>query len=76
MLRGCSGFYSYAIYEHLQEWPAFNLDETRLAFKLRKDKQRLKFFINPSSYYNNIIVVPQSQRIYMGVVQVPLHGHG
>ncbi|CAJ1973981.1 unnamed protein product [Sphenostylis stenocarpa] len=38
MLRGCSGFYSYAIYEHLEEWPAFNLDETRIAFKLRKDK--------------------------------------
>ncbi|KAJ9187003.1 hypothetical protein P3X46_002503 [Hevea brasiliensis] len=38
MLRGCSGFYSYAIYEHLQEWPGFNLGETRIAFKLRKDK--------------------------------------
>ncbi|XP_057729726.1 rhamnogalacturonate lyase B-like isoform X1 [Arachis stenosperma] len=38
MLRGTSGFYSYAIYEHLSEWPAFNLDETRIAFKLRKDK--------------------------------------
>ncbi|OIW14564.1 hypothetical protein TanjilG_14950 [Lupinus angustifolius] len=38
MLRGSSGFYSYAIYEHLQDWPAFNLDETRIAFKLRKDK--------------------------------------
>ncbi|KAM7279465.1 hypothetical protein ACFE04_006599 [Oxalis oulophora] len=38
MLRGCSGFYSYAIYEHLKEWPGFNLDETRIAFKLRKDK--------------------------------------
>ncbi|XVE55639.1 hypothetical protein DITRI_Ditri03aG0174600 [Diplodiscus trichospermus] len=38
MLRGCSGFYSYAIYEHLKEWPGFNLAETRLAFKLRKDK--------------------------------------
>ncbi|KAK7282913.1 hypothetical protein RIF29_12031 [Crotalaria pallida] len=38
MLRGSSGFYSYAIYEHLKEWPAFNLDETRIAFKLRKDK--------------------------------------
>ncbi|KAJ0086597.1 hypothetical protein Patl1_08700 [Pistacia atlantica] len=32
------GFYSYAIYEHLAEWPAFNLAETRIAFKLRKDK--------------------------------------
>ncbi|KAJ1393114.1 Rhamnogalacturonate lyase [Sesbania bispinosa] len=38
MLRGSSGFYSYAIYEHLENWPAFNLDETRIAFKLRKDK--------------------------------------
>lgn len=38
MLRGSSGFYSYGIYEHLEEWPGFNLDETRIAFKLRKDK--------------------------------------
>ncbi|KAF3447274.1 hypothetical protein FNV43_RR12454 [Rhamnella rubrinervis] len=38
MLRGSSGFYSYAIYEHLKEWPGFNLGETRIAFKLRKDK--------------------------------------
>ncbi|KAI4308656.1 hypothetical protein L6164_031711 [Bauhinia variegata] len=38
MCRGLSGFYSYAIYEHLGEWPAFNLDETRITFKLRKDK--------------------------------------
>ncbi|KAI3859552.1 hypothetical protein MKX03_024006 [Papaver bracteatum] len=38
MLRGCSGFYSYAIYEHMDTWPAFSLAETRIAFKLRKDK--------------------------------------
>ncbi|XP_010254609.1 PREDICTED: probable rhamnogalacturonate lyase B [Nelumbo nucifera] len=38
MLRGCSGFYSYAIYEHLNEWPEFSLGETRIAFKLKKDK--------------------------------------
>uniref|UniRef100_A0A2N9FNC3 peptidylprolyl isomerase n=1 Tax=Fagus sylvatica TaxID=28930 RepID=A0A2N9FNC3_FAGSY len=38
MLRGSSGFYSYAIYEHLEEWPAFNIDNTRMVFKLRKDK--------------------------------------
>nr|XP_009406093.1 PREDICTED: uncharacterized protein LOC103989069 [Musa acuminata subsp. malaccensis] len=37
MLRGSSGFYTYAIYEHLQGWPDFNLGETRVAFKLRKD---------------------------------------
>ncbi|KAF2299820.1 hypothetical protein GH714_003616 [Hevea brasiliensis] len=38
MLRNSSGFYSYAIFEHLQEWPAFNLPQTRIVFKLRKDK--------------------------------------
>ncbi|KAJ8747928.1 hypothetical protein K2173_013017 [Erythroxylum novogranatense] len=38
LLRGSSGFYSYAIYEHLTNWPGFNLGETRIAFKLRKDK--------------------------------------
>ncbi|KAB2096782.1 hypothetical protein ERO13_A01G125900v2 [Gossypium hirsutum] len=38
MLRNSSGFYTYAIYEHLKEWPAFNLDRFRVAFKLRKDK--------------------------------------
>ncbi|XP_052202154.1 uncharacterized protein LOC127807948 [Diospyros lotus] len=40
LLRGSSGFYTYAIYEHvgLPQWPAFSLGETRIAFKLRKDK--------------------------------------
>ncbi|CAH9065782.1 unnamed protein product [Cuscuta epithymum] len=40
LLRGSSGFYTYAIYEHVgsPEWPAFSLGETRVAFKLRKDK--------------------------------------
>ncbi|XP_055960248.1 probable rhamnogalacturonate lyase B isoform X2 [Mercurialis annua] len=38
LLRGSSGFYSYAIYEHLPEWPGFELGETRITFKLRKDK--------------------------------------
>ncbi|MCL7032829.1 hypothetical protein MKW94_025911, partial [Papaver nudicaule] len=37
MLRGCSGFYSYAIYEHMDTWPAFGIAETRIAFKLSKD---------------------------------------
>ncbi|KAJ8772900.1 hypothetical protein K2173_028077 [Erythroxylum novogranatense] len=37
MLRGSSGFYTYSIYEHLQCWPEFDLDNTRIAFKLRKD---------------------------------------
>ncbi|CAI9266407.1 unnamed protein product [Lactuca saligna] len=38
LLRGSSGFYSYGIYEHLEGWPGFNLPETRIVFKLRKDK--------------------------------------
>lgn len=40
LLRGSSGFYTYAIYEHVgsEEWQAFSLGETRIAFKLRKDK--------------------------------------
>ncbi|XP_038899397.1 probable rhamnogalacturonate lyase B isoform X5 [Benincasa hispida] len=38
MLRNSSGFYSYAIYEHLKEWPAFIIDNTRIVFKPRKDK--------------------------------------
>ncbi|URE16593.1 Rhamnogalacturonate lyase [Musa troglodytarum] len=40
MLRGCSGFYTYAIYEHREGWPDFDLAETRVAFKLRKDKSQ------------------------------------
>ncbi|KAB1200277.1 Rhamnogalacturonate lyase [Morella rubra] len=38
MLRNSPGFYSYAIYEHSKEWPPFNLPQTRIVFKLRKDK--------------------------------------
>ncbi|XP_043708193.1 probable rhamnogalacturonate lyase B [Telopea speciosissima] len=37
MLQASSGFYSYAIYKHLEGWPDFNMEETRIAFKLRKD---------------------------------------
>ncbi|KAK7301084.1 hypothetical protein RJT34_11944 [Clitoria ternatea] len=38
MLRDSSGFYSYAIFEHLKEWPAFNIPQIRTVYKLRKDK--------------------------------------
>ncbi|KAK2981042.1 hypothetical protein RJ640_005934 [Escallonia rubra] len=38
VLCGRSGFYSYAIFEHSKDMPAFNLNETRIAFMLRKDK--------------------------------------
>ncbi|KAH9626560.1 hypothetical protein KSS87_005540 [Heliosperma pusillum] len=36
VLQGSSGFYSYAIYEKLKEWPGFNLPQTRIVFKLNK----------------------------------------
>nr|XP_010907787.1 probable rhamnogalacturonate lyase B [Elaeis guineensis] len=38
VLRGSSGFYTYATFEHLQGWPDFDIDEIRVTFKLRKDK--------------------------------------
>ncbi|CAI9111389.1 OLC1v1011607C1 [Oldenlandia corymbosa var. corymbosa] len=34
MLRGVAGFYTYAIYERLEGWPAMNIIQTRLNFKL------------------------------------------
>ncbi|KAK4393937.1 hypothetical protein Sango_1864500 [Sesamum angolense] len=40
MLRGVSGFYSYAVLEHLHGWPDLNVDEARIAFKLRQNMFR------------------------------------
>ncbi|XP_031473350.1 uncharacterized protein LOC116245889 isoform X2 [Nymphaea colorata] len=37
LLSGQSGFYSYAIFEHLGGWPDFDVAEIRIAFKLRKN---------------------------------------
>ncbi|KAL6843243.1 hypothetical protein ACP4OV_026956 [Aristida adscensionis] len=37
MLRGSSGFYCYAIFEHAKDWPALNISVARLAFKLNAD---------------------------------------
>ena len=38
MLKGSSGFYCYAIFEHNSSWPAhLNVSEARLAFKLNAD---------------------------------------
>ncbi|GER47111.1 rhamnogalacturonate lyase family protein [Striga asiatica] len=38
VLRGVSGFYSYAIFEHLEGWPDLNINQARIAFKLHQDK--------------------------------------
>ncbi|CAH9135119.1 unnamed protein product [Cuscuta epithymum] len=36
MLPGQSGFYTYAIYEHLEGWPDVDIGETRVAIKLQR----------------------------------------
>ncbi|MQM09174.1 hypothetical protein Taro_042040 [Colocasia esculenta] len=38
VLRGRSGFYTYAIFEHLEGWPDFDVSVLRAVFKARKDK--------------------------------------
>ncbi|XP_024518293.1 LOW QUALITY PROTEIN: uncharacterized protein LOC9660828 [Selaginella moellendorffii] len=38
LLRGNTGFYTYGIYERPAGWPDFNLNQTRVTFKLRKDR--------------------------------------
>ncbi|KAL9446974.1 hypothetical protein AB3S75_014608 [Citrus x aurantiifolia] len=38
MLRGSSGFYSYAIYKRLKGWPGFQLFNNRMVFKPNPDK--------------------------------------
>ncbi|KAH6837516.1 Rhamnogalacturonate lyase family protein [Perilla frutescens var. hirtella] len=37
ILRGSSGFYSYATFEHPAGWPDLNVDEARIAFKLNQE---------------------------------------
>ncbi|BFI27800.1 rhamnogalacturonan endolyase [Marchantia polymorpha subsp. ruderalis] len=37
LLRGHSGFYTYAIYDHAIGWRDFNLNQTRVCFKLNRD---------------------------------------
>ncbi|KAL5777441.1 hypothetical protein ACOSP7_010367 [Xanthoceras sorbifolium] len=38
MRNDSSGLHTYAIYERLEGWPAVDIDNIRLAFKLNKDK--------------------------------------
>ncbi|KAM3289660.1 putative rhamnogalacturonate lyase B isoform X1 [Capsicum chacoense] len=38
VFRDVPGFYSYAIFEHTKDMPAFNLNTTRIAFMLNKEK--------------------------------------
>ncbi|TXG52634.1 hypothetical protein EZV62_021803 [Acer yangbiense] len=63
MLRGSSGFYTYAIFERLAEWPAFNIDNIRMAFKLNKDK------------FHYMAIADDRQR-FMPLPDDRLHGRG
>uniref|UniRef100_A0A2N9EFC9 rhamnogalacturonan endolyase n=1 Tax=Fagus sylvatica TaxID=28930 RepID=A0A2N9EFC9_FAGSY len=36
--RGVSGYYSYAIFERLEGWPAVEMDQIRIVYKLQQDK--------------------------------------
>jgi hypothetical protein len=80
MLRGSSGFYSYAIYEHLKDWPDFDIGETRITFKLRKDKYsyyitfsfvcHIKLFvIYPLNYFKDIISTCKMKTLAFGLYE-------
>ncbi|XP_068649534.1 uncharacterized protein [Aristolochia californica] len=58
MLRGSSGFYSYAIYERVQGWPGFQLSQTRLTFKLREDKFQ---YVVADDTRNHIMPMPEDR---------------
>uniref|UniRef100_A0A0D3H319 Rhamnogalacturonan endolyase n=1 Tax=Oryza barthii TaxID=65489 RepID=A0A0D3H319_9ORYZ len=38
VLRGCSGFYTYGIYEHQEGWPGFSMVETRRIMPMPEDR--------------------------------------
>lgn len=80
MLSGSSGFYTYAIYEHLKEWPAFDLDNTRIAFKPRKDKYvnlcGSQHFGKNNKNRITCFVFSDISGIFIYIGKVPLHGCG
>lgn len=53
ILRDSPGFYSYAIYEHKENMPAFNLNETRIAFMLSIEKYYFSLCIKTSFSIKN-----------------------
>ncbi|KAJ7943764.1 Rhamnogalacturonate lyase [Quillaja saponaria] len=38
LLRGSSGFYSYAIFERLEKWPDIEIDQIRIVYKLEQSR--------------------------------------
>ncbi|XP_019053046.1 PREDICTED: probable rhamnogalacturonate lyase B [Nelumbo nucifera] len=59
MLHDSPGFYCYGIYEHLQGWPDFNINETRMGFKLRQDKFH---YMAISDWRQRIMPMPEDRK--------------
>ena len=60
LLKGSSGFYCYAIFGHAGNWPAMNISEARLAFKLNTDKWVPVFFLQTLMIRNLSELVTES----------------
>ncbi|KAL9229575.1 hypothetical protein vseg_005026 [Gypsophila vaccaria] len=58
MLRGSSGFYSYAIFERKQGWAPFRIDQIRTAYKLEPRKFR---YMAVSDQIQRIMPLPQDR---------------
>ncbi|CAJ1970533.1 unnamed protein product [Sphenostylis stenocarpa] len=77
MLCNSSGFYSYAIFEHLQEWPAFNIPQIRIVYKLGKDKILfLKMMLRNDLRRFHYMVVSDDRQRFMPLPEDRLPGRG
>ncbi|KAL0379042.1 UNVERIFIED_CONTAM: hypothetical protein Sradi_3209700 [Sesamum radiatum] len=63
MLRDSPGFYSYAVFERLKGWPAFDIQEARIVFKL--DENRFEYMAMSDERQR---VMPKSVDRYTGEV--------
>uniref|UniRef100_A0A0E0BNI1 Rhamnogalacturonan endolyase n=1 Tax=Oryza glumipatula TaxID=40148 RepID=A0A0E0BNI1_9ORYZ len=65
MLKGSSGFYCYAIFEHVRDWPALNISEARLAFKLNTDNLILKTCVHERFVRFNYMAISDDIQRFM-----------
>ncbi|GAB2254181.1 hypothetical protein Droror1_Dr00021990 [Drosera rotundifolia] len=59
MLRGCSGFYSYAIFKREEGWPATNITQIRALYKLQRSKFR---YMAVSDEIQRIMPMPKDRK--------------
>ncbi|GER26213.1 rhamnogalacturonate lyase family protein, partial [Striga asiatica] len=74
MLRGVSGFYSYAIFEHKKGWPDLNIDEARIAFKLDKNIY-VHGWISSNRHIGFWVITPSDEFRAGGPVKPDLTSH-